>query len=156
MIIHGLSGNKEVPIAVDLYGRQDIGLPQKDTLLSSATLNVKTLAQSFKLYDTQNYSHATLLVTVTKTSAVGDGRIAIRGYVDAAQTISTPDLAVLDMNSTASSKLNVLSVTAGSTADNFIVQLKDFEFTALEVYVKAADTGTTVSAAVSIVAKGAH
>lgn len=156
MQMHGIYDNQQVPIRVSQSGEQIVESAQSNSLSVSATVNGKTLNESYKLYDTSQYSEFTLLVTVTKTSAVGDGRIAVRGYMDGAQTISTPDLALTDLNSTTAARLNVLTVTAGSTSDKFILQLRDVEFTALEIYTKAADTGTTVSVGVEILAKWAH
>lgn len=135
----------------------DVIPPQENVQPFSGTINGKTLNDSYKIPDTQDYSSFTILLTITKTAATGDGRIAIRGYMDAAQTVSTPDLAVIDKNSaTPATRLQVIPVAAGGTTENFILQLDREELTALEIYTKAADTGTTVSVAVKVVAKGGH
>lgn len=123
----------------------------------SGTINGKTLNDSYKMPDFQDFSSVTILLTVTQTAAVGDGRIAIRGYMDVAQTVTTPDLAVINLNSTTpATRLAVMPITAGATTASFILQLTDIEYTALGVYTKVADTGTAVSVAITVLAKGAH
>ena len=120
----------------------------------SSTLDCKVALSTYKIYDVVGFQDFTLTLDISKTSAIGDGRIAVRGYLDAAQRHATQDLALLDLNSTTSAKLNAIPISAGSTKDTYVFQLKEVNFTALEIYVKTADTGTSISAKISILATG--
>lgn len=148
--------NGEMPLLGDSSGRLDLLFPSKDNLLLTASLNLKTANDSYKIFDTLQYSSLTVMVSVSKTDASGNGSIALRGYVDVAQTVSTPDLGLINLENPQESCRRVIRLKPGSDTESFILQLDRFDFTALEFYVKSVDSGTAATASLYLTFKGAH